>query len=151
MPQQGYIGQLGAKTVDSDVNVIGPIARAAEDLEVLLDLMVRKDSDDPYGWSVSLPPDRPALRDCRVAPWLSDPNCAVSEAYENVLRELAAELRGAGVRVTEAHPDIDFLEQAELWRRIISSWPAGPIRMTSPPSWAGRTSVSCGRASGGSS
>jgi len=120
VPQRGYIDQLGGNTVDADVNVIGPMARAAEDLELLLEVMVRKDADDRYGWSVSLPPGRPELRDCRVALWPSDPNCPPSQAYAQVLGDLAGQLRGAGVRVTEAHPDVDFLEQVELWLQIIS-------------------------------
>ena len=43
VPSTGYIDARLEGTTEADVNVIGPMARSAEDLELLLELMLRKE------------------------------------------------------------------------------------------------------------
>src|SRR5262249_20656331 len=39
VPQRGYLNQPGGCVVEPDINVIGPIARGAEDLDLLLQVL----------------------------------------------------------------------------------------------------------------
>ena len=70
VPSTGYLDHAEGGTTEADVNVIGPIARSGEDLELLLPLLLK----DTSPWEVRLPEptDVAALR---VAAWLDDPVC----------------------------------------------------------------------------
>jgi amidase len=119
--QHGYIDQLGGSVIEPDVNVVGPLARSADDLALLLDVMHRSGREQAYGWRVDLAPGQPSLRNCRVGVWFDDPGCPLDAGYAGVLSELSADLTRAGVSVREAHPEVDFTAQADLWLQLISA------------------------------
>ncbi|MCW2547190.1 MAG: amidase, Asp-tRNAAsn/Glu-tRNAGln amidotransferase subunit [Mycobacterium sp.] len=119
--QRGYIDQFGASVIEPDVNVVGPLARSADDLALLLDVMHRRGSRQSYGWRVDLAPALPGLRECRVGVWFDDPGCPISASYAKVLADLIAHLEGAGVSVYDSHPAVNFSEQVDLWLQLISA------------------------------
>ncbi len=43
VPSTGYLDHLAGGTTEADINVLGPLARSADDLEMLLKILVRKD------------------------------------------------------------------------------------------------------------
>src|SRR5688572_19885678 len=48
--QRGYLDRVGGGTTDADINVFGPMARSAEDLDLLLDVMAGPDADRSPAW-----------------------------------------------------------------------------------------------------
>jgi amidase len=93
------------------MGVQGPLARSAEDLELLFDVVAGPASSEAVGWQISLPPARhESLRDFRVAvmppmPWVS----AATEMQAKV-DELTQFLNASGAKVTEAMPASDLNE-----------------------------------------
>ncbi len=121
VPQHGYIDQFGGSVIEPDVNVIGPLARADDDLALLLDVM-RRDPDDPgFGARIDLAPARLSLAECRIGTWFEDPGCPITDSYAAILADLVADLRAAGTAVTGAHPQVDFRAQCDLWLQLISA------------------------------
>ena len=93
----------------SDISVIGPMARGADDLEVALDAMAGPDEIDAVAWKVDLPASAAAsLKDLRIAVKLHDPYCEVETAYVDRLQALvdsSGEVRrqGDGGRAEARH------------------------------------------------
>jgi len=71
VPGLGYLDHARGGTTEADVNVLGPLARSAEDLELLLGLIAGPTPDRAPAWRVELPPARHrSLAEYRVAAWL---------------------------------------------------------------------------------
>ncbi|MFV2091359.1 MAG: amidase family protein, partial [Pseudomonadales bacterium] len=91
-------------TTEADVNVLGPIARSAEDLELLLNILLRKEG--PLVASLAPAPDD--VKSLRVAAWLDDPYCPVDNEVLGVMNRAVDSLESSGVSVDRsARPDID--------------------------------------------
>lgn len=102
----------GFDTPDTDIAVIGPLARSAHDLELSLDLIAGLDDIDSTGLRVELPrANRNSLTEFRVAVVYTDDEAPVDDAVQAGLRDLTAFLRRAGVEVLEdARPEVDSAE-----------------------------------------
>src|SRR4051795_8996412 len=59
IPQRGYLDHVGGGTTDADINVFGPIARSADDLDLLLDVLAGPPPEQRPAWRIDLPPARP--------------------------------------------------------------------------------------------
>ena len=99
-------------TPETDIAVIGPMARSAFDLEVALQAIVGMDAIDSVGLSVNLPkPPGRQLKDFKVGIVYDDVEASVDAAVQDALRELSHFLREAGAIVDEdARPEIDSAE-----------------------------------------
>src|SRR5215471_15074275 len=65
---------LPGRVAPTDISVIGPMARGADDLEIALGVMAGPDEIDAAGYKLALAaPRRKALRDFKVAVMLTDP------------------------------------------------------------------------------
>ncbi len=115
IPSTGYLDHKLGGTTEADVNVVGPIARSAEDLELLLGVLARKEP-----WSVDLAPAPDDVRSLRVAAWLDDPFCPVDQEVLDVIRAATSALEASGVSVDrEARPDIDTAEASEVGNALV--------------------------------
>jgi amidase len=120
VPQRGYLDHVGGGHTDADINVFGPIARSAGDLDLLLSVLAGPEPERAVAWRVELPPPRgTALRDYRIGLWLDDPVCPVGSDYAAVLATLTERLAEAGARVEEAHPPVAFADQLGLFVNMI--------------------------------
>jgi amidase len=105
------------------LNVLGPLARSAEDLDLALDIIAGADVGEDVAWRLEIPPPRAKrLADFRVAvlPQL-DWRPVDAEVLEGV--HLATEaLRRAGAQVAEARPEGlgDFRDYSLLFNAIMS-------------------------------
>lgn len=114
VPADGYLAGLRRGQADLDVNVFGPIARSAADLELLLDVLAGARAADAEVWPVRLP--AAPVRPLRVGLWLDDPFCPVDPGYVDVLRDLGSGLADLGADVSSARPDVSFAESfATYW------------------------------------
>ena len=118
VPSTGYIDHEAGGTTEADVNVIGPMARSGEDLEILLDLMLRKDR--PLIASLSeAPQDVPSLR---VAAWLDDAFCPVDNKVATVIESAVNNVEVAGMSIDrDARPEIDPEEAFSLGSWLVTS------------------------------
>ncbi len=104
VPSTGYLDHADGGTTEADVNVVGPIARSGEDLELLLPLLLK----DTSPWEVRLP-EPTDVAAMRVAAWLDDPVCPVDREVLEVTTRATEALEASGLRVDrEARPDLDF-------------------------------------------
>ncbi|MBW0104967.1 amidase family protein [Pseudonocardia sp. KRD291] len=122
VPTSGYLDQVGGGAVEADINVFGPLARGADDLDLLLRVLAAPSPRRSPAWRVELPEPRvTGLRDLRVALWSEHPALPVDPAYAAVLRGVADRLAGAGARVAEAQPPVDPAEQLGLYQQLLAA------------------------------
>ncbi len=104
VPSRGYLDHEFGGLNEADVNVVGPIARSAEDLEMLLNVMRRRDA--AFQASLELAP--PVLEQTRVAVWFEDDFCPVERKALQVMEAAVARLQDSGVRISDdTKPDLD--------------------------------------------
>jgi amidase len=120
VPQRGYLDHVGGGTTDADINVFGPIARGADDLDLLVSVLAGPEPERATGWRLDLPPPRHAdLSSYRIGVWFEEPSCPMDREMLGVLRAAVDALAGAGAKVEEAHPPVDFVEQVALFNALI--------------------------------
>ena len=115
IPTLGYLDEPNGGVTESDVNVFGPIARSAGDLELLLGLLAGPAPDRAAGWRLDLPrADVADLRSLRVAAWFDEPSIPMDDEMTAVLDGVADALVEAGAAVDRTtRPQLDF---TEAWR-----------------------------------
>jgi amidase len=122
VPQRGYLDRVGGGVSDPDINVLGPLARSADDLDLLLDVVAGPLDEDAVGWRLELPaPRATTLADYRVGVWLDEPSLPLGAEQRAVARRAVDALADAGARVEEAHPDVAFEEQVRLFMEAVGA------------------------------
>lgn len=116
----GYIDGPNGGTVEADNNLLGPLTRSADDLDLLLGLMAGPSARDSAAWRLDLPEPRHAdLRDYRVAAWIDDEACAVDGEVVAVLDGAVSALEAAGVSVDRTgRPDLDLATTSKLGMQL---------------------------------
>lgn len=108
VPPDGYLAGRRPLHTALDLNVVGPIARSARDLRLVLDVLAGPSSPDGRAWRLQLPDDTRPLRELRFGVWLDDPVCPIASAYRAELERLVSALVGAGARAVPTVPDTPF-------------------------------------------
>ncbi|MGH9192032.1 MAG: amidase family protein [Acidimicrobiales bacterium] len=122
VPQRGYLDRVGGGVSDPDINVLGPLARSADDLDLLLDVVAGPLDEDAVGWRLELPaPKAKTLADYRVGVWLDEPSLPLGVEQRAVARRAVDALADAGARVEEAHPGVAFEEQVRLFMEAVGA------------------------------
>jgi amidase len=109
---------------DRDLAVIGPMARSAADLSLLLDVIAGPDPlESGTAYTLALPPPRHReLKDFRVLLIDSHPMMPTNTAVRAAIDTLAANLGKAGVKVERESPLLpDFAVSSRLYMRILTS------------------------------
>ncbi len=122
VPQRGYLDHVGGGTTDPDINVFGPIARSAEDLELALSVLAGPEPERALAWRVELPEARAdELSGYRIGVWFDEPSSPLDHAVRDRLRATVDAMERAGAKVEEAHPAVGFDEQVGLFMRLIGA------------------------------
>jgi amidase len=111
--------------LDRDLAVIGPMARSAADLSLLLDVIAGPDPlDAGVGYRLALPPPRHNdLKSFRVLVVDSDPVLPTNKDVRGAIEKLADDLAKAGVSVARQSPLLpDFAESSRLYMRMLMSF-----------------------------
>src|SRR3954469_13584292 len=96
IPQRGYLDHVGGGTTDADINVFGPIARSAKDLELLLDVVAGPVDEDAPAWRIDLPPAAfESAAGMRVGVWFDEDDAPVDREYRALLGAAADRLANA--------------------------------------------------------
>jgi amidase len=122
VPQRGYLDHVGGGRTDADINVFGPIARSADDLDLLLSVLAGPPPELEPGWSLQLPaPTLSTLAGARIGLWLDDADCPVDGATGQVLSRLPGLLSAAGARVSEDRPSISLRESFDVYLPLVTA------------------------------
>jgi amidase len=124
-PSFGIVPQHGqwipGARVPLDMQVCGPLARSAEDLALVLGLVVGPEPIDRLAHAIRLPaPRRAALKDFRIALTLDDPTFVVDGEVADRIQAVADATARAGARIDDkARPRIDMLRAHALFLRLL--------------------------------
>ena len=125
VPSRGHVAPpFPPLPSDRDLAVIGPMARSAADLALLLDVIAGPDPlDSGTAYTLALPPPRHgALKDFRVLLIDSHPVMPTNAAVRAAIDTLAANLTKAGVTVERESALLpDFTVTSRLYMRILLS------------------------------
>ncbi len=122
VPQRGYLDSVGGGTTDADVNVFGPMARSAGDLDLLLSVLAGPEPARQGAWSLELPPASfTSLAGRRIALWLDDPENPSDRSMLAVLRSAADRIADAGAVVEEVRPPVDPQRQFEVFLHLVGA------------------------------
>jgi amidase len=120
--QRGYLDRVGGGVIDADINVFGPIARDAADLDLLLAVLAGPNAEDAPAWRLDLPrPRHDDLSGYRVGLWLDDPAAEVDTEIGDALQGAARALAAAGATVQDTHPDIALTDSVRLFTDLLLS------------------------------
>ncbi len=128
---------LDGALTEPDIAVIGPLARAAGDLRVALDVIAGPDAIEAGAWALNLAPARRTrLQDWRIGVMLDDPVAEVDRPVQDAIQRLADFLAARGARVSlAARPEIDTgLAQAD-YIRLLRSATSGRIPDAAFAAW----------------
>lgn len=111
-PTYGIVPTLGHNPLGvisaPDLNVVGPMARSAEDLQLALDVVAGPDRFRSPAWRLALPlPKARTLRGMRVAIWPKEDFVPTCVEISNRVQQVGEVLARAGAIVSDlARPDI---------------------------------------------
>jgi amidase len=111
--------------LDRDLAVIGPMARSAADLSLLLDVIAGPDPlEGGKAYRLELrPPRHHALKDFRVLVIDSDPLLPTDKSVRGAIEKLATDLGKAGVTTARESPLLpDFTASSRLYMRMLMSF-----------------------------
>ncbi|MFT7213863.1 MAG: amidase [Granulosicoccus sp.] len=114
---RGYLDHKSGGTTEADVNVHGPIARSAEDLALLLSLLVKR--DEPLVANL-----KPALDvgSMRIAAWIDDDFCRLDKEVLSVISSTLDKIETSGLAIDRhARPDIDATEAFQLGVQLVGA------------------------------
>ena len=123
VPTTGYLDSVGGGSpTAADVNVFGPLARSADDLDLLLGVLAGPGPADAVGWRLDLPGPEwtDDVRGLRVAAWLEDPDLPVDPELTAAHTAAADALEAAGAIVDRtARPAFDLTDTWRLGSTLI--------------------------------
>ncbi|MFD7663807.1 amidase [Streptomyces sp. NPDC059788] len=120
VPTRGHIPRLPGWATSSDMVTLGPMARTADDLDLLLDVLAAPAPADRAGWRIDLPaPTMSTLDQYRVGVWADDAYCRVDADIRAVLEQVTTLLRTAGASIDESTRPVDFAASNLLFQRLL--------------------------------
>jgi len=126
-PPRGHA--LPGRVSATDISVIGPLARSAEDLDIALAAMAGPDDIEAAGARLALPaPRKKTLREFKVAVMLDDPNAEVDRGVQDRIQALADFLARKKAKVSDrARPDIDTTHLNRTFIALLRAATAGRL------------------------
>ena len=118
--QRGHVPPHPGSHAERDLNVIGPMARSARDLRLLLSIL----ENGPLA-----PRAPPAdLKETKIGLWLDDPNCPLDPEVRATLETFADDLRAAGATVERIPSPVDMRALLFAYQTLLDAWKAGKAR-----------------------
>ena len=114
----------------TDISVVGPMARHAEDLDMALRVLAGPDLLHRSAWRVELPlPRHRRLGEFRVAVWASSPLCRIDTSVSGLFDRAVAAVVRAGAMVDDAvRPEFDDEEHHRLFTLLLRAATASRLR-----------------------
>ena len=124
VPSRGHIPPGPGTRGALDIGCIGPLARDAADLDLVLGVIAGPDDVRAAAWRLELPGPRAGrLQDYRIGVWLDDDLCPLDSTVGDVLSAAVDRLAGGGVPLIDVGADLHptFAETYELSRALIQA------------------------------
>ena len=123
--QRGHVPPSPGSWSERDLNVVGPMARSARDLRLLLAVL----EDSPL--AAKAPPAD--LKSARIALWVEEPSFPLDAEVRGAIESFAAELAAAGAEVTPIASPVHMPTLVAAYRTLLSAingedMPDGTIR-----------------------
>lgn len=120
VPPRGHA--LGGALTPTDISVIGPLARSAEDLECAMRLMAGPDLLESTGMRAELPSLDKRTAQLRIAVWKTDALCPSSRDVVARVDAVASALASQGAWIDEgARPEFDAGHSHETFSALLSA------------------------------
>ena len=111
-----------SRTAMNDIAVLGPLARSAADLRLVLDAVARPDPADTAMVPVLPSPRFTSLKDLRIAVWSSQPGQPTERKTTEAIEALADHLERDGATVSRtARPEFDPLDAYRLYLTLLNA------------------------------
>ncbi len=122
---------------EMDMAVGGPMARSAQDLRLLLDVLAGPDEITRDGWQLALPSPRShSLEGMRVALWSDHAGAPVDAEISERVSDLGHVLKQAGARVSDsARPEFDAERAWQTYRSLVMAVSNMPGAETDYSAW----------------
>lgn len=125
VPQHGHVPPKPGSWQEPDLNVVGPMARSARDLRLLLSVIC------DGGVSPKAPPAD--LAKVKIGLWLDAPGLPLDPQVRRVIEAFAADLAAAGATVEVISPPVDVETLLEAYMVLLGSiigadMPEGELR-----------------------
>jgi amidase len=113
--------------IHSDLATAGPLARSAQDLELLIDVLAGPDGPRAKAWNLSLPEPRATqLTDFRIGLVETSPAFPIDGEYQEKIAEFVGAIGDAGAKVDRnARPLIDQAEAHDAYIKMLRGTGAG--------------------------
>jgi amidase len=124
LPRSGHVPGSAFPNPALSLNVVGPLARSAEDLDLAMDVVAGPEIGEEVAWRLEMPPARhERLSDFRVAVLPTPDWLPVDDEIMAARGRLAEGLSRAGARVREAQPDLldDLREHHDLYLSLLAT------------------------------
>lgn len=107
----------------TDIAVVGPMARSAEDLKLALGILAGSDGAASRGWNLNLAaPRKTALKDFKVSVVINDAEADVDQPVQDSILALAKWLESEGATVVmDARPPFSSAEAMEIYTMLLRS------------------------------
>ncbi|MEQ8267511.1 MAG: amidase [Parvibaculum sp.] len=140
VPKRGHLSPPPGALSEGDLSVAGPLARSAEDMQLLLDIAAGPDWADAAGWKLDLPQARAkSPKELRVAVWIEDEFCDIDKESVDLLTNAANALADAGAHVDwQARPDFTLAETTEAYLILLHSQIGAGMPESVRQRWADR-------------
>ncbi len=121
LPLRGHA--LPGVLTPSDISVIGPLARSAEDLALVMDVVGGADDLQSPGWTLELPkPPGKKFSEYRIAVWLDDEMSPVDQSVQDRVMRVARLAKDGGAEVDfEARPDFSSMDTHYTYEKLLHS------------------------------
>ncbi|MCO5120705.1 MAG: amidase [Burkholderiaceae bacterium] len=108
--QEGHFAGATESDDEMDLLTIGPLSRHAEDLNLLLDVLMGPVSRDAGAWQIRLPESgNQEFENLRLAVWLDDDSYPVDHEIKDALQRMTENLAAWGARTVRiGNPDVSL-------------------------------------------
>lgn len=111
--QRGHVPPSPGSHAERDLNVVGPMARSARDLRLLLSVI----EDGPLA-AKAAPADLSAVR---IGLWIDEPAFFLDDEVRDVVLQFAAELRAAGCEVEPIPSPVDVNQLIGAYQTLLGA------------------------------
>jgi amidase len=126
IPTRGH-GPPGIVT-PTDISVVGPMARSAEDLALAMGVLAGPDVLQQAAWRVAFPAPRArALKDFRVAVWASSTEAPIDDSVAALFAAAVAAVGKAGAAIDATARPVDLAENQRQFMLLLRAATASRI------------------------
>ncbi|MDQ8707196.1 amidase [Streptomyces sp. LHD-70] len=117
---RGHIPRPPGWLTSGDMLTPGPLARTADDLALLLDVLAGPAPTDAPAWRLELPAPRSrTLSGLRTGVWADDPYCRVDTETRELLARVAELLDAEGARTDPTTRPVDLADSDRLFQTLM--------------------------------